>query len=321
MWGAVARRYRWTDRIAGYEIMSEPRTKVINQAAVRDFMRGGCEAVHTEDAGALCVVGPRPYYKLWELNDDVLQPAGSNTLYTFDFFVPKAFVESDTAKGIAEDCSHGEGCRGPWFPGDYRCKDVYDTWWRGKPGCHGSESKIHIDAAWIKETLQKHAVGFAQRHNVPVHCNQWGVKDEVFEANGRVRYAQAVRRLPTHTDAQRRARALRSRDAALGARAQTRAFGLRSHHARWPSVVADARQLHRVQHLFDLLDLEVVHQGRPRRERAGLGLRARAQRRAARSARCHDALGSAVWLPEDGAGQPREPRALRRERLAWHNAR
>ena len=27
---------------------------------------------------------------------------------------------------------------------------------------------------------------------MPVHCNQWGVKDEVLVANGRLRYAQAV---------------------------------------------------------------------------------------------------------------------------------
>ena len=62
--------------------MSEPRTKIVSQANVRDFMREGCEAVHAHDPRALCVVGPRPFYKLWELNADVLQPVGSNALYT-----------------------------------------------------------------------------------------------------------------------------------------------------------------------------------------------------------------------------------------------
>ena len=70
---------RGVERIAGYEIMSEPRTKTLSQSNVRDFMRQGCEAVHAEDPRALCVVGPRPFYKLWELDDDVLQPPGSNT--------------------------------------------------------------------------------------------------------------------------------------------------------------------------------------------------------------------------------------------------
>ena len=68
-----------TNRIAGYEVMSEPRTKTVPQWQVRDAMRGGCEAVHRADAASLCVVGPRPYYKLWELNEQVLQPDGSNS--------------------------------------------------------------------------------------------------------------------------------------------------------------------------------------------------------------------------------------------------
>ena len=84
---------------------------------VRDFMREGCEAVHASDPRALCVVGPRPYYKLWELSNQVLQPPGSNTLYTFDFFVPKHFVMSDTAKERERYCSHGDpNCLGSFFP-------------------------------------------------------------------------------------------------------------------------------------------------------------------------------------------------------------
>ena len=137
MWEFVAARYRGVGRIAGYEIMSEPRTKTVPQSKVRDFMREGCEAVHRADPAALCVVGPAPCnhavelgpvavparghsarywlrfpcasrsfphrpraralllwtdYKLWEMSSQVLQPSGSNTLYTFDFFVPKHFV-------------------------------------------------------------------------------------------------------------------------------------------------------------------------------------------------------------------------------------
>ena len=59
MWAFVADRYKGVERIAGYEIMSEPRTKTVAQAKVRDFMREGCEAVHRSDPRALCVVGPR----------------------------------------------------------------------------------------------------------------------------------------------------------------------------------------------------------------------------------------------------------------------
>ena len=190
MWQFIAKRYKGVERIAGYEIMSEPRTKTVSQSNVRDFMRQGCEAVHREDPRALCVVGPRPFYKLWEFNDDILQPPGSNTLYTFDFFVPKKFVMSDTAKETERYCSHGEGCFGSTYPEKYQCKDVYDTWWHGQPGCKDSHSMITVDASFLRRTLEKFAADFGRRHNVPLFCNQWGVKDEVFEFNGRFRYAR-----------------------------------------------------------------------------------------------------------------------------------
>ena len=65
----------------------------------------------------------------------------------------------------------------------YPCHKVYDTWWRGKPGCGGAGSEITVDAGWIRRTLEAYAVGFSAKHAVPVHCNQWGVKDEVFDFN------------------------------------------------------------------------------------------------------------------------------------------
>ena len=200
MWRFVADRYKWTDRIAGYEIMSEPRTKTVSQLAVRDFYRGGCDAVHHADPGALCVVGPRPFYKLWELSEAVLQPHRSQTLYTVDFFVPGSFAFGNTALERSDRCSAssdgGQGnetwCRGFTFPGRYECRGVYDTWWRGKPGCEAADDDVLIDERWVHTTLQRHAFAFAKRHGVPIHINQWGVKDAVFDANGRQRYAHTV---------------------------------------------------------------------------------------------------------------------------------
>ncbi len=146
MWQWVATRYKGTERIAGYEVMSEPRTKVVPQWQVRDAMRGACEAVHRADPRALCVVGPRPFYKLWELTDEVLQTSSRQTLYTFDFFVPKDFVMSDTLRQREQYCSHGEGCYGAAFPGTYPCSKVYDTWWRGQRGCSSSGAMVQVDA-------------------------------------------------------------------------------------------------------------------------------------------------------------------------------
>ena len=59
---------------------------------------------------SVCVCGVRRVTQLWELSDEVLQPKGSNTLYTFDFFVPRHFVMSDSSKG------------GGRFPGSWSCK-------------------------------------------------------------------------------------------------------------------------------------------------------------------------------------------------------
>ena len=159
MWAFVAARYRSWGRVAGYEIMSEPRTKVVPQQQARGgcpatrgtertpprdhrarerprdlahhllhahqrhqrhprqvmaFMRGGCDVLRAEDPRALCVVGPAPYYKAWELTDAVLLPSTPNVLYTFDFFVPWKFVASDSAKDAAA------------FPGSYPCNQARD---------------------------------------------------------------------------------------------------------------------------------------------------------------------------------------------------
>ena len=112
---------------------------------------------------------------------------------TFNFFIPNAFVQSDTVKEMAAcEAEGGKDCRSAAFPGSFRCRDVYDTWWPGKPGCHESESMVYIDEKWVRETMRSYAAGFARRHNVPVHCNQWGVKNEVLDQNGRTRYAEVM---------------------------------------------------------------------------------------------------------------------------------
>ena len=198
MWRFVAERYKWTDRIAGYEIMSEPRTKTVSQTGVRDFYRGGCDAVHRADPDALCVVGPRPFYKLWELSEAVLQPHRTQTLYTVDFFIPATFAFANTALERSDRCASDGGlgnatwCRGFTFPGRYECREVYDTWWRNKAGCDAADDDVWVDERWLHTTLQRYAFAFAARHGVPVHINQWGVKDEVFDANGRRHYAHTM---------------------------------------------------------------------------------------------------------------------------------
>ena len=79
--------------LAGLEPMSEPRNKHIPQEAVRTFYEGVCAAVASVDARMPCVVGPTPYYKVWNLNSTLqLRSVGGkpmeNVIYTFDFFDP-----------------------------------------------------------------------------------------------------------------------------------------------------------------------------------------------------------------------------------------
>ena len=52
-----------------------------------------------------CVVGPTPYYKVWQLNSTLVlrTPGGrpmENIVYTFDFFDPWDYVTSDSEHGF-----------------------------------------------------------------------------------------------------------------------------------------------------------------------------------------------------------------------------
>ena len=57
LWRHVAHALRHLPRIAGYEVLSEPRNKHVAQGAVRSFYEGVCAAVHLVDPRVLCVVG------------------------------------------------------------------------------------------------------------------------------------------------------------------------------------------------------------------------------------------------------------------------
>ena len=55
MWAHVATHYASFDRIAAYEIMSEPRDKTVTQEVVRDFYEGGCAVVKDVDPRTPCM--------------------------------------------------------------------------------------------------------------------------------------------------------------------------------------------------------------------------------------------------------------------------
>ena len=88
MWGAVARRFASTDNIAGYEVMSEPRTSASFEA-VHAAQREACDAVWAHDPRAACVIGAARYYNRFHLNASLLIRGGGPVLYAANFFEPK----------------------------------------------------------------------------------------------------------------------------------------------------------------------------------------------------------------------------------------
>eukprot|EP00937_MAST-01D_sp_MAST-1D-sp2_P006076 g6076.t1 len=83
MWAFLARRYRSWDRVAGFEVMSEPR--VDNATAIHAFHEDACGAVWDADAAAICFVGPGKFYDRTHLAAGYLLP-GRPVVYAANMF-------------------------------------------------------------------------------------------------------------------------------------------------------------------------------------------------------------------------------------------
>eukprot|EP01084_Bolivina_argentea_P082941 150158_1 len=113
MWQYVANYFKDVDYIAAYEIMSEPRTKIVQQSVVRDFYAGACKLIHTVDPYTPCMIGPAPFYKPWMLNESLLIN-DTNTIYTVDFFIPNEYITDQNASLT--------------YPGYEECNQAYPGW-------------------------------------------------------------------------------------------------------------------------------------------------------------------------------------------------
>jgi len=123
LWRHLARALVAQPNIAGYEVLSEPRNKVVDQNTVRRFYERVCAGVHTVDARVPCVVGPSPYYKIWNLNETMVLRTPSrapmaNIVYTFDFYDPWDYITNDPS-------TLGYG-----YPDDYPCSIAFRGWVR-----------------------------------------------------------------------------------------------------------------------------------------------------------------------------------------------
>lgn len=187
-WRHVAAHYSSFDRIAAYELLSEPRDKTVGADAVRGFYEGACSAVRLADPRTPCMVGGAPYYKLWTFGDDVILKQHSNSvIYTFDYFDPDAFVFARGGEGLVDAIpSYGS-------QHSYSCKDLYSGWvtqvcptWN----ITSPATQIPFDKAWHDHNLRTFALPLRSRHQVPIFLNQFEVVHGVTEANGRYAYIE-----------------------------------------------------------------------------------------------------------------------------------
>ena len=182
MWTAVANRYKTYDGIAAYEIMSEPRDKAASAEVVRDFYEAGCAAVQGADPATPCMVGPAPYYKLWNFNASIALRNTKNVIYTFDFFQPTPYVFG--TGGVSS------------YPGTYDCSALYENWY---PQCcpNGGDGKaqIRFDKDWIAAQFTKYALSLQQAVEAPVFMNQWLVQRKVTPEQGKLQFVADVANL------------------------------------------------------------------------------------------------------------------------------
>jgi len=166
MWGHVASHYASFDRIAAYEILAEPRDKAVDPALVRAFYDGGCAAAAAADPRTPCMVGGRPYYKLWTFDGaQVVLPNRSNVIYTFDYFQPDGFGSS----------------RVPAYGQAYPCASLCKGWEAqccpGGTVAGGGDTRatVTFDAAWSADNFERFALPLRAAYRVPLFLNQWGV--------------------------------------------------------------------------------------------------------------------------------------------------
>ena len=91
MWCFLAARYASFDRIAAYEILSEPRMVPPGEPlgpSLADFYEEGCAAVHSQDPRTPCLVGPAKIYDIYNVTAGMPLLKNPNVIYTADFFEP-----------------------------------------------------------------------------------------------------------------------------------------------------------------------------------------------------------------------------------------
>merc|ERR1711933_181145 len=109
MWSFLSRQYRGISGIAGYEVMSEPRTENDGNV-VHNFQVDACNAVWKSDSSAVCFVGPAKFYNRLNLGKDYLITGGP-VIYAANYFVPSTWVTAATSAAKAVPFGGSAQCK------------------------------------------------------------------------------------------------------------------------------------------------------------------------------------------------------------------
>ena len=167
--------------MAAYEIMAEPRTRIVNQTVVKNFYQDACAEIHTIDGATPCMIGPAPFYNSWMLNES-LMINDTNTIYTTDYYVPTDFIESNASSNYT-------------YPGYYACNVALPGWTcvatHGVTPCfceNDWKQIVYVNKTWLENILLEYPLNFSSEYNVPYFINQFGIYESVLESNGKLVY-------------------------------------------------------------------------------------------------------------------------------------
>ena len=123
-----------------------------------------------------CMVGGRPYYKLWTFDESVIlqgRPPNS-VIYTVDYFEPDGFGSSKIP------------AYGPTYPCKTLCKGWVSQCCPNGTSLGGGDARANVafDASWSASNFERFALPVRAKFHVPIFVNQWSVPYGVARSGG-----------------------------------------------------------------------------------------------------------------------------------------
>lgn len=174
MWESLATRYKDTDQIAAFEIMSEPRTNA-PLTVVQSVYQEACTAIQNIDPSMVCMIGAAKYYNVCNLNETMIID-NDNVIYAFNWFIPKAYIKVGMVNYTIN------------WPGQVRCCDLTEKCLPGHCQQNQCNSMVDINKEWLENAMESIPIKmFRDKYNKSVLIDQWGV---YYNAPNRTGYDQ-----------------------------------------------------------------------------------------------------------------------------------